>query len=38
MFNRILLCADASEHALRAADYVIALQKRLGTASGRSSR
>jgi len=32
MFNRILLCADASEHALRAADYVIALQKRLGTA------
>ena len=31
MFNRILLAADASDNALRAVDYVIALRDRLGT-------
>jgi len=31
MFDRILLAADSSDNALRAVDYVIALQKRLGT-------
>ncbi len=31
MFNRILLAADASDNALRAVDYVIALRERLGT-------
>jgi nucleotide-binding universal stress UspA family protein len=31
MFDRILLCADASDNALRAVDYVIALRERLGT-------
>jgi nucleotide-binding universal stress UspA family protein len=31
MFDRVLLCADASDNALRAVDYVIGLRERLGT-------
>ncbi|MCC6473318.1 MAG: universal stress protein [Burkholderiales bacterium] len=31
MFNRVLLCADASDNALRAVEFLIALQKQLGT-------
>jgi nucleotide-binding universal stress UspA family protein len=32
MLERVLLCADSSDNAVRAADYVIALRRRLGSA------